>query len=269
MVRGGMQEAAVTLLLLVGLAATWACASEVAKPQVMYERVLTAGVDRCLLIGDSDFTPAHLQRESSDFLDSYPHLKLGRLFMATTTDRALAASGKGMFHYDYPYWLARVETERKKRGRTAELIKVGDSAVLRVEWDEGDVQEIVLRGTNILHWNVNGLKVDLKWLSTSKAFLTGQTSLNVALGTTDPLREGDAVAIATDLDARLGIRPVWYQVRTDPWFVSDDFYPWVNPFYPITAKPSLQEYLKTYSYLCKPEPGSSRISCSRFGPRVP
>lgn len=269
MVQRGMQEAAVTLSLLLTLAATPACASGGVGPRVVYDTTLSAGLDRCVLIDQSEFTLSRLEKESSDFLASNPRLKFSRLFMATTMDRALAASGKGMFHYDFGYWLERVEAESKKGGRTAELIQIGDSAVLRVEREKGQAQEIVLRGTNILHWRVNGLSVDLKWVSTSKAFLTGQISLNVALGITDALAEKDALAITEHLDAELGVRPVWYTVRADPWFVTSDSYPWVNPFYPFPGKPSREEYMKTYSYLCKPDSQSGRISCSRFGPRVP
>lgn len=271
MVQGWMQKATVSLLALLGvMAISVGGGTTPSKPEVVYDEKLSFGADRCVLIDRGQFALPLLQKECSDFLDSHPGLKFSRLFIATTRDlAAMPQSAKGAFDYGYGAWIARIGEERHKLGSVAECIQMGDSAVLRVASGGGPVREIVLRGTNIMHQQVDGLDVDVKWLFTSKAHLTGQTSLNVFLGASRPLSEKEAVAIATRFDRKLGIRPVWYTVRTDPWFVNNDFYPWVNPFYPATTNPSREEYLKTYSYLCKPDPDSGRITCSKFGPRVP
>lgn len=270
--QGRVQKTIGNAGLLAGLAV--ACAAFSAVPsaaEVVYERKnLSGAADRCLLVPRSEFTLPALRTRCSKLLGNDRTVRVSRLFIAMTRDRAsMAISGKGGFDSDFGQWMREVDTPRRRQGGVAECIQIGDSAVLRVAWENGQVQESVLRGRNILHQRVNGLNVDLRWLFTSTAHLTGQNSLNVCLGTDGFLAEENAVAIATHFDTQLGVRPVWYDIRSDPWFVDDDFYPWVNPFYPFPGKPSREEYMKTYSYLCKPDSQSGRISCSRFGPRVP
>lgn len=252
------------LLLAFGVATAEMQGSARGGAEVIYQRIMPGALDRCVIVNEGQFTMKGLRSLSETFLAYETGLFVSRLAIVTQRENlGLVRAGKGVYDIDFSGWLARFEEEREKHFPIAELIQIGSSAVLRVRWPDSRQERIVIRGDDILEQRVGPLRVSLNWLDFSYAPLLKKTSLHFSLQTDHPPSETEAQAVAAHFYERVRARPVLFGIRSDPWFIDDDFYPFVNPFFPIPARPSRDDYLRSGSFLCDLQAGA--VSCTKFG----
>jgi hypothetical protein len=252
-------------MLLSVLAAAATAGQDSAKRGLgtIYEKSMPGALDRCVVVNDADFGLGPLRSLSESFLARHPGLAVSRLLMGTRReDIGLVRSGKGVSDTDFGEWMRAFDERRQKHFPVAELIQIGPSAVLRVRWPDGRQERIVLRGNDILEQRVGDLNIQLKWMYFSYAPLLKKTSLYVFLQAERLISEGEARAVAAHFRERVKVSPVSFKVRSDPWFIDDDFYPFVNPFYPAPPRPSREDYLGCASFFCSSDDGP--LSCIKF-----
>ncbi len=183
----------------------------------------------------------------------------------------LLRSGKGITDYSYQYWHDQYSDISSRLSEIAELVKIGDSATLRIRWKTGATEEIRILGENVFHGQVGGQRYDLLELTLRPVLPHSRRpeivpSIAIKVEEEGTLNAATADELSNYFRSRISARGLQVVIRSDSWFIDDESYPYVNPFVEAGDPPGWGTYEQTISYYCKPSQLGS--ACNRSIPIV-
>jgi hypothetical protein len=218
---------------------------------VLYEKAAPGVLDRAVLVDRRDFSLELAESLAWDFLAAYRGLYLSKLTIFV--ERAAEVrwrGGKSMSHPSY-YHATLYQEDPEWRPTVAEMLHIGDSAILRVRMPDGDVHSKVLMGSNPLELRLPGIKAEILWVHCGEhGFEPSVVGIQVYVRLAGELSSESARRIADELWNRIPYRYVAIRVRSDEWFIESGGYPWVNPFLPIVPLPPYEEFAKSEAFFC-------------------
>jgi hypothetical protein len=219
--------------------------------EVLYEKRAPGVLDRSVLVDRRDFSVELAESLAWDFLAAYRGLMLSKLTIFVDREAEVRFSGgKRVSHPSY-YDAARYHDDPDWRPTVAEMLHIGESAILRVALPDGAIRSKVLLGSNPLEIRLPGIEAEILWVYVGeygpKPSVIG---IRVYVRLAGELSQDRAQRIAEKVWSRIPYRDVKVTVRTDEWFIESGGYPWVNPFLPPAPLPPYEEFAKSERYFC-------------------
>jgi hypothetical protein len=153
-------------------------------------------------------------------------------------------------HVSFDYWRRMYETSVGSPNELAEMISIGNDAVLRVHGAAGNVSVKVLSGKNPLVVRVGDGTFEIVHFSFSTSMAYGKQA-DVYLRTASPLADESGLAVLQRLQALFPDLRVSVSVRNDAWFIFERTYPFCNPLVTRSAPPTAEEYSQTKTMVCE------------------
>lgn len=221
------------------------------KAQVLYEKSAPGLLDRSVLVDRRDFSVELAESLAWDFLAAYRGLNLSKLTIFVDRKAEVRwRGGKGMSHPSY-YDANLYHGDPEWRPTVAEMLHIGDSAILRVALPDGAIRTKVLLGSNPLEIRLPGIEAEILWVHFSQPDYSPEAiSVEIYVRLTGELTQERAERIAEEVWTRIPYRDVTVTVRTDEWFIESGGYPWVNPFVPPAPLPLYEEFARSEKYFC-------------------
>ncbi len=179
---------------------------------------------------------------------------VSRLLIYSTEDVAFAERGV-LSEGNYLQWRARYDGFPKGELMAADVISVGEDALLRLRSRDGATAQQVLRGKDPTKIQVGGILFEI-------IFVAGRVRSRFegcgVPGTVDPvlflktkakLSPDICERVTSWLTARLGVNNLWIHIRNDDWFLCTQF-PVVFPFSSVETAPSESTYYGSPEYSC-------------------
>lgn len=219
--------------------------------EALYEKSAPGLLDRSVLVDKRDFSPELVESLAWDFLAAYRGMMLSKLTIFV--ERAAEVrwrGGKGMSHPSY-YDATLYHGDPEWRPTVAEMLHIGDSAILRVRLPDGAIRSKVLMGSNPLEIRLPGIDAEILWVHFGEyGFEPSVVGIEVYVRLAGKLSSQRVERIAKELWNRIPYRYVEIAVRSDEWFIESGGYPWVNPFLPVAPLPPYEEFAKSEKFLC-------------------
>jgi hypothetical protein len=189
---------------------------------------------------------------ADDFLHRHADVKLLDLGIYTDMATARDSEGKNLNHFTYRQWLNEFQG-RTQQQSTAELLKNGGDATLRIRYSDGRREEITVAGQNVFHPIVGGIAVNLLYVTCVHQGFGATKQLFPHLYFTAPINTvQEATSVSRAILSASRIPAMEVLIRRDQWFIFNEYYPWVNPFAASQGPPTETEAAQSPEFLCKP-----------------
>jgi len=160
---------------------------------------------------------------------------------------------KPLSAYKYQYWLDFYEKSRRLPNELAELVAVGNNAVLRVRDRTGAVSKRVLMGRDPLRFEILGQGFEvlhMEFIDTSPS--SRQQRVNIYLRTKAELKQQYGLRVLALIRNWFEELEVYAYIRNDGWFIYESGYPFANPF-EENGEPILEvDHQETRTLRCGP-----------------
>lgn len=229
-------------------------ASLVAVLDLQAQRVSTGQVQYAVeqvIVSASEFTlESVLELCRKRIRDQRPEF-LNVWFFRSPTDASTYQSGTLTVHPTYEMWRSAYEAISALSMPVAELILVGDSAVLLFRGADQRFGRYVLRGSDPLKIGLPQGSVSLSHFAVMPASSEGAERRVEAFGWTDvALTDAIGLEVLREVRTRLPFREASVSLRRDPWFIDNPFYP-VAPLIPTEIRPpSQREFSTSHTLTC-------------------
>lgn len=148
----------------------------------------------------------------------------------------------------YGYWRS-IYDQARRSNEIAEMIAIGDNAVLRMRDANGNVTRRVLAGRDPLQIEVQGVHFEIVYFTFSvpKPYIFQSASIYVR--TAAPLERVPSRELLSSLRPVFPDLGVSVHIRNDAWFINEPGYPFFNPFVEEQIPPSPENW-KTPTLRC-------------------
>jgi hypothetical protein len=192
------------------------------------------------------------------------------LLLATNGMDAQVASFHPHTDILYADWL-ELRQRSLKPFPVAEIVAFGNSAVLRVRDAHGSISKHVIRGSDLLVFQVNQRPCEVLHIAPLQQRMEDRLESHDEAGLQVYLRIKGALDLEFALDVwkalsrRTGIKNLSIRIRNDAWFAGDASFAVVYPFDSISDPPSLQGWANAPRAWCFPLPTGVRCGSSTGG----
>jgi hypothetical protein len=157
---------------------------------------------------------------------------------------------KPLSGYSFEYWRNFYNKLVNSPNEIAEMISIGNDAVLRVRNRSGHLTRRVLRGKDPLRLeeeegDLELLHVAIDWGS---PYRLSRVDIYARTGST--LGEDTGMRLWKKLRPLFPSFDLFLYIRNDGWFVYESSYPFVNPFEGESPPPSRERYNRTQTLSC-------------------
>jgi hypothetical protein len=212
-----------------------------------------------VIVPRSRFSVAELTRLSLDLMEKRPARYRDVWFFISESEALTFLNAKVSVDVAYAVWRRAYDALEKLPLPMAQLVSIGDDAVLRVRNPDGTSISRVLSGRDPCELVVNGMPVKLLHFGAFPTRPDGkELRIQVFAYTSGVLNTSLGLAVLRDLMQKLPFTPVSVHIRTDPWFISDVAFP-VFPAFENARPPTEKEYSSSSLLACdtnaRGEPG--------------
>ena len=154
----------------------------------------------------------------------------------------------------FPVWLRHHSAIARQPFEAAQIITVGDSAIMRVRSAGGEVKEKVIMGQNPTLISVAGTALEVLYVAARKRSVFEGAGYQSELDPVVFIRDSGTLTLDRSNEAtvqiaqRFGAERAWVSIRNDRWFVCDQY----PPFDPFAGDqpPSESEYERLPEFGC-------------------
>jgi hypothetical protein len=226
-------------------------------------------LDEAFLIPPAEFAEPRVLELCHAFMVANHGYRVLRYFVVTDSTDARRLLGPGVTDIDFPGWLQDYKTEPQNPPPTAELLKVGEKAVVRFRFRDGKIIERVVGTGNPLEIHYQGEAVKVLDIAPDPPRRIGelpygggeQFFIQTARPWTFKLAEG----FDKFLHAATGLTSIEMTMEDGWWFAGEVSYPIYNRFLAYTQPPTFEQFKRHTRFYCDdlpPVPGR----CIQMGP---
>lgn len=210
---------------------------------------------RSVIVPPESFTLPQLRSLAQEFLGmAAARHDLAALSVFTDVhDAAMATTAN---RDSYKQWRLYYDAALSRQIRTADVVAIGDNAVLRVREAHGRVVQQIISGTNPLVFEVDGTAVEILVVRFRRGTRFDQCDPGTALSpivyakASNPLSTRLCKAAAARVAGLLKERKLFIMFRPDQWFISSGSFPVPYPFAKDEPPPSEEAYNRTITLSC-------------------
>jgi hypothetical protein len=183
----------------------------------------------------------------------------------------LAAREAASCEGGYGHWTLLHGLFPQRRLASAQVLSFGLDAALQLRTPEGEVEHIVLRGTDPTRFSFEGAQFEILHVtgrvrSMFEGCSAGTVEPILYLVTEAPLSRELCKRVTNWLAARLKARYVEVSLANRPWFPCDGRFPLVYPFRTAEPWPSEDDYYSLSEFTCTTSCGGLP-NCDEWVPR--
>ena len=229
---------------------SWSAAFALDSPTVVVDRVNGLVADRAVVISDTEFNKLNVLRLCNKYLDLTVDRRLVKLGVFVDREDALRTTfGLGRSHLDYTTWLRYFNLHKRMSQPFAEMVRIGDGAVVRFRERHGGVERIFLSGHDPLEVQISGSMFEIVRVSVQDVvnrhlpvhfFVRGRQGLSPRMAT----------ALYNCIKRAIGGTEMSLSLRKDGWFVLESDFPAYDPFETDLRPPDENEYFKRPEVYC-------------------
>jgi hypothetical protein len=200
-------------------------------------------------ISEGAFTLEHLEELAQIELTRAPRVSLTSLTMIGSQAGFPLPKPD---HYGFQTWL-NIYNIKSEPNEIAEMVAIGQDAVLRVSDRNGTLTERILSGKNPLRIAVEGRDFQIVYVATDipvGKYVRYREDIRFFIRTVSPLRVDTEEELFRMLQVVLPNVRVIMNVQNDGLFIDSPDYPFLNPFVRIERPPTREEYLRTKTLRC-------------------
>jgi hypothetical protein len=219
-----------------------------------------------VIVPQSEFTVPKLKERFDEILLAQSGKARVLIVEAYCDKQAISKSIKYGTDVNYETWMNWYR--EYKIPTTAELLRIGPNAAMRVRDSAGNVASLVLSGSDPYTFQANGVEFHLLHVIASDSARLDDfkapdlvSTLNFFMLAKGDLNESVLKAAAENLENSTGAPQITVAIRRDPWFVSSVYFPIVSPFWDGGKPPTQHEYESSPEWYCHATPGKAH--CSR------
>ncbi len=226
--------------------------------QVISDESYSTAVHRAILLPREEFSRTKAEALSLSFLKAHADALLVKYQIATEKYQAYPVPKSPMATFES--WLRGFQRLKALDWCMAETLSIAGSAVMRFRGEKGEIERIILKGHDPLLLQIGAasyeiLHVDLArgpsgYLANVRVFVRASKKPDV--------REGEEVVKM--LARQLPFHRMTVNLRSDPWFATDNGFPDYHPFSHEGQPPTEEEYNSSPTVYCGVRSG--RISCN-------
>jgi hypothetical protein len=224
-------------------------------------------LDAEVQIAPSEFTERHVLDLCRAFMAANSDYTVIRYLVVTDRVDAEKLIGPPA-DFDFSAWLYLYKKESPLPPPTAELIKLGDKAVVRLKLANGANSERVIGAGSPLTIDFQGESAKILEVKPIPPGKRGESNysggVEFYVQTPAPWTRRLAEDFVKHIQATTGLDNVAIEVEDGPWFVGAG-YPVYNRFLPYTQPPGFEEFKKYTRFYCESPSGG----CLQTGPAEP
>lgn len=235
-------------------------------PTILSETRVGPAIQVAVVVEPSSFSAATAMELSEAFLGAHPDCTLARYVIFTDAqDGRDYIGGVGLTDIDYPAWRDAYLSQNPNPHATAEMIRLGRRAGVRVRFEDGRIEKHTVSGGDPFDLKVESLTALLAGVGFRRAGVQPagfpDRLVTLFVQTPEPWTRRQAEVFISRLRAEA--RFPWLQVDLEngSWFVGSDCYPIYNRFLPYLSPPSLAKFKSLTRLFC-----SADASCRQSGP---
>lgn len=211
-------------------------------------------VEQMDLIPIEQFTEPNVTRLAHQFMVKNSQIPVVRYLVVVNEYDALSKlRGLGVTDVDYAGWREMYLREGGAVPPTAEMVKIGDRAGLRIRLASGQVVERLLRGSNPFQYWFNGERLRLHGVAVSHEGVPGGWQGKMPhffFQTPTAWSKVRAESFSRWFRKSLGIEQMEIDLVNGWWFVGPPNYPIYNRFLSHLPPPSREEFIRSRRYAC-------------------
>jgi hypothetical protein len=189
------------------------------------------------------------------FIRAHPQSRLIRYAVFTDLqDGRNYFRGLGVTDWEFPAWRHAYLLANQKLPATAEMIRIGDRASVRIRFQDGRIEEHVLVGGSPFDLNLDGIEARLLAITFHGAGLhaddTPDNIISVYVQAPKPWDRQLAERFSRLLRANVGLPWLELHLEDGWWFAGDPGYPIYNRFLPHLAPPKFAEFRTHTRFFC-------------------
>jgi hypothetical protein len=252
-----MCQIGLTLLVIVGIAA--------AQTDVLLEQS-EFWTQKAILMRPTEFREAELVKLSKRFLAEHSREVLAKLLFVVEKEDAWSLKGGGHERSYISWALDYFRTDWRTRDM-AEVVRIGNDAVLRVRYGDRQLSRVVLTGKDPLQMT----RAEILYIRLPHSPLNTRHPIapRFHVRTSGEFTEALCASIVEELRAKVGLESGMVSVRHDPWFITSETMPVQYSFWPAERAPGPVEFIETPTGLSGWEAGTPEIQCSLVYPTRP
>ena len=228
-------------VLLVSLAIS--CAGD-----TVLREVNRAGMrQKSVAMDAGSFTLAHVERFSRAELASKPRLNFIQLVMYG--DKGGAPLPKPS-HLTYEHWRGLHDSLGRSPNEIAEMVAIGNDAVLRMREANGNIRRRVLTGKDPLRIEIDGAHFEIVYVAFTAPSASILQRADVYVKTESELKVEAGLGLLGKLQPVFPDLELFLAIRNDAWFIYEPSYPFSNPFVEERNPPTAEECAKTRTLKC-------------------
>jgi hypothetical protein len=203
---------------------------------------------KIIALDAGEFKIAHIERLSRAELGSKPRTYFIQLVIYG--DKGGAPLPKPS-HLAYDQWRRLHVSSSQYPNEMAEMIAIGNNAVLRVREASGNIIERrVLAGKDPLRIQFEGGYGDIVYLAVAAPSASRLQRADIYVTTDQHLKPGMGLDLLRNFQPVFPEMDVYLAIRNDIWFVYEPNYPFSNPFLTELNPPNADEYASTRTLKC-------------------
>jgi hypothetical protein len=227
-------------------------ACQVLYSQVPEYRPLAGTMMTTITVPDAQFSESTLRRMSMDLIRK-DDLRLRNVwFFRSRSDEGTYFNAHPSLARPYDGWLKAYKSLQELfLFPVAELITMGDSAVLLIRDRQGRITSQVLQGDDPRMLIINGIRVRLLYFNTAgPGRPETEPWLQMYAAADGELSEPLAREALLNLAARVPYKTVYLEMRADVWFINEHGYP-VMPAFEESQPPARDQFIDSKTVVCR------------------
>lgn len=229
--------------------------------QVILDESYGTAVHRAILLPREEFSRKKAEALSRSFLKAQPDALLVKYQIATEKYQAYLVPKSPMATFEG--WLRRFQRLNSLDWCMAEMLSIAGSAVVRFRGETGETERIILKGNDPLLLEIGPARYEILHVDLARgpSGYLANVRVFVRASKKPDVRAGEEVVRM--LAQQLPFQRMTVNLRSDPWFATDDGFPDYHPFSHERQPPTESEYNSSPTVYCGLHSG--RISCNVTG----
>lgn len=250
-------------LALFGLACVAATAQRIAPHQVFQHRESGNATQHVIIVPAQDLIESRVVEIAREYSRSHPKNRLLQLVIAASAeDAGSLVRGRGSTEWDYIGWKHSYSNQAPKIFPAAEFLRFGTREGIRLALPGGGAKYITLSNASPFEVQTSRGVAHVRYVSFALAGLSKAPlpyyRVIVFVEAPKGWRAEDAGMLASFLRSITRSRLLEFAVESGWTFATHTDYPIRNPFLPLAAPPTLEEFKQTARYYCSAESQACR-----------